>query len=155
MNKDIKLIATDLDGTFLNNESEISNFNKEVFEYLSNNGVEIILSTGRPFEGMIRYKRHLNNKNNSIVLNGAIITDSGGKFIYDEPLDEKTALKVMDIYQKYKKENVYLHVYSGNKYIASEENRKPRKGACTMEYRLTVNLPYPFFRSKNIINNKA
>ena len=122
MNKDIKLIATDLDGTFLNNESEISPFNKEIFDYLANNGVEIILSTGRPFEGMVRYKRHLNNKNNSIVLNGAIITDSGEKFIYDETLDEETALKVMEIYKKYKRHDIYLHVYSGNKYIASEED---------------------------------
>lgn len=122
MNRDIKLIATDLDGTFLNNESEISSFNKEIFDYLANNGVEIVLSTGRPFEGMIRYKRHLNNKDNSIVLNGAIITDEGGKFIYDEPLDEKTALKIMDIYEEYKKYNIFMHVYSGNKYVASEED---------------------------------
>lgn len=48
--KNIKLIATDLDATLLNNESEISKYNKEIFEYLMNNGVEIILSTGRPFE---------------------------------------------------------------------------------------------------------
>lgn len=119
MKNNIKLIATDLDGTFLNNESEISEYNKEIFKYLENNGVEIVLSTGRPFEGMIRYKKHLNNKNNSIVLNGAIITDGGEKFIYDEPLDEKTALKIMDISKKY---DVFMHVYSGNRYVASEED---------------------------------
>lgn len=117
--KNIKLIATDLDGTLLNNESEISKYNKEIFEYLMNNGIEIILSTGRPFEGMIRYKNYLNNKNESIVLNGSLIVDDSGKFVYNEPLEEKTAFKIMDIYKKY---DVYLHVYCGNKYIASEED---------------------------------
>ena len=106
--KNIKLIATDLDGTLLNNESEISKYNKEIFEYLMNNGVEIILSTGRPFEGMIRYKNYLNNKSESIVLNGSLIVDDSGKFVYNEPLEEKTAFKIMDIYKKY---DVYLHVY--------------------------------------------
>ena len=52
----IKLIATDLDGTLLNNNSEISNYNKKVLKKLMNNGIEIIFSTGRPFEGMKRYK---------------------------------------------------------------------------------------------------
>ena len=117
--ENIKLIATDLDSTLLNNESEISDYNKEIFEYLMNNGIEIVLSTGRPFEGMIRYKNYLNNKNHSIVLNGALIVDDSGKFVYNEPLEEKTSLKIMNIYKKY---DVYLHVYCGNKYIASEED---------------------------------
>ncbi|MEI0525730.1 Cof-type HAD-IIB family hydrolase [Brachyspira murdochii] len=113
----IKLIATDLDGTFLNNESEISDYNKKVFQYLMNNGIEIILSTGRPFNGMQRYKNMINNDNYSIVFNGAIIADTNGKFIYNKVIDEVSSRGVANLVNKYK---VYLHVYSGNKYIVSE-----------------------------------
>lgn len=118
--KNIKLIATDLDGTLLNNQSEISEYNKEIFAYLEKKGVEIVLSTGRPYDGMIRYKKYLNNKNHSIVLNGSMIVDKNGDFVYDEPLDKDTAEKIMNIYKKY--EDVYLHVYRGNKCIISKED---------------------------------
>ena len=113
----IKLIATDLDGTLLNSESEISDYNKKVFQYLMNNGIEIILSTGRPFNGMQRYKDMINNDNYSIVFNGAIIADTNGKFVYNKVIDEASSRKIADLIDKYK---VYLHVYSGNKYIVSE-----------------------------------
>jgi len=117
--KDIKLIATDLDGTLLNDNGEISEYNAEIFQYLMDKGVEIILSTGRHFEGMKRYNEYLNNKNYSIVLNGAAISDFNGNFIYEKPIEKDTAEKIMDIYGKY---DLYLHVYSGHKYIVSKED---------------------------------
>ncbi|WP_297205603.1 Cof-type HAD-IIB family hydrolase [uncultured Brachyspira sp.] len=118
----IKLIATDLDGTLLNNNSEISNYNKKVLKKLMNNGIEIIFSTGRPFEGMKRYKDIIENDNHSIVFNGAIIADSNGDFIYNKPINKDTAMYIIDIYNKYKHKDIYLHVYSGNQYIVSEED---------------------------------
>ncbi len=40
--KGIRLIATDLDGTFLNSDSCISDYNNKIFQYLIKNGIEII-----------------------------------------------------------------------------------------------------------------
>lgn len=127
--KNIKLVATDLDGTLLNNYSEISDYNKKVLQNLMNKGIEVVLSTGRPLNGMIRYKNILNNNNHSIVFNGAVIADNDGNFIYNKPIDKNTAMHIIDIYNKYKKEDIYLHVYSGNKYIVSEEDFYFRKYA--------------------------
>lgn len=45
---DIKLIATDLDGTLLNNDSEISDYNRDVLKHCINNGIELIFASGRP-----------------------------------------------------------------------------------------------------------
>lgn len=113
----IKLIATDLDGTFLNSSSSISDFNKKIFQSIIKSGIEIILSTGRPFNGMKRYKDMIENDNYSIVFNGAIIADTYGNFIYNRVIDENTSKSICNLYKKY---DVYLHVYSGNKYIVSE-----------------------------------
>lgn len=120
--RNIKLVATDLDGTLLNDYSEISDYNKKVLQNLMNRGIEVILSTGRPLNGMIRYKNILNNNNHSIVFNGSVVADNDGNFIYNKPIDKDTAMNIIDIYNKYKSKDIYLHVYSGNKYIVSEED---------------------------------
>lgn len=116
-NNNIKLIATDLDGTYLNSESSISDYNKKVFQKLINEGIEIILATGRAFNGMRRYKDMIDNKNHSIVFNGSVIADTDGNFIYNKVIDEDSSRAIANLHNKYK---VYLHVYSGNKYIVSK-----------------------------------
>ncbi|CRF31649.1 hydrolase [Brachyspira suanatina] len=114
---DIKLIATDLDGTFFNSNTSISDYNKDVFQFLMKNGVEIILATGRSLSGMKLYKDILGNDNYSIIFNGAAIIDNEGNFIYDKVIDSDTSKSIISIYNKY---NVYLHVYRQNMHIASE-----------------------------------
>lgn len=115
--KGIRLIATDLDGTFLNSDSCISDYNNRIFQYLIKNGIEIIFSTGRPFNEAKRYKDMINNNNYSIVFNGAVIADTNGKFVYNKVIDENTSKSICSIYRDY---DVYLHVYSGERYIVSE-----------------------------------
>ena len=82
-----------------------------------NEGIEIILSTGRPFNGMKRYKDMIENDNYSIVFNGAIIADTNGNFIYNKVIDSDISKSILNLYKKY---DVYLHVYSGERYIVSE-----------------------------------
>lgn len=49
MNKKIKLVAIDIDGTLLDSKENISKNTKEIIEKLNNNGTHIVLSTGRTF----------------------------------------------------------------------------------------------------------
>ena len=81
----IKLIATDLDGTLLNNNKEISKFNQEILKTLINDyNVQLILSSGRPYEGVKSYNKLLENNNYSIIFNGASIVDNNGNVIYKQ-----------------------------------------------------------------------
>ncbi|AUJ50407.1 Cof-type HAD-IIB family hydrolase [Brachyspira hyodysenteriae] len=117
INSNIKLIATDLDGTFFNSSSAISDYNKDVFQFLMKNGIEIILATGRSLSGMKNYKDIIANNNDSIIFNGAAIIDNDGNFIYDKVIDSEISKSIIDIYDKY---DVYLHLYRRNMHIASE-----------------------------------
>ena len=108
----IKLIATDLDGTLLNNNSDISDYNRDVLKHCINKGIELIFASGRPFDGLKRYNKYLDNNNYSIVCNGSVITDSEGNIVYNEVIKEKDVFYLI----------VYLHVYNGNQYIVSEED---------------------------------
>ncbi len=48
MNKNIKLIALDLDGTLLNTNGEVSSHGMDVLKQLHNNGIKIMICSGRP-----------------------------------------------------------------------------------------------------------
>ena len=104
----IKLIATDLDGTLLNNNKEISKFNQEILKTLINDyNVQLILSSGRPYEGVKSYNKLLENNNYSIIFNGASIVDNNGNVIYKQTVEEN---------------DVCVHVYDNGKYIVSKED---------------------------------
>src|SRR5690554_1188542 len=65
------LIAIDLDGTLLNNDSKIPLKNKEVIHKLLDKGHMVVLATGRPFHATIDIY-------NELDLTTPVITDNGG-----------------------------------------------------------------------------
>ena len=50
--KDIKLVALDLDGTLFDNNSRISERNLTTIRSITDKGIHVVISTGRPFEGI-------------------------------------------------------------------------------------------------------
>ena len=56
----IKLIAIDLDGTLVNNEGNISDENKKAIQKAKDEGVKVVLCTGRPLLGMVEVLKECN-----------------------------------------------------------------------------------------------
>ncbi|MBW6409205.1 sugar-phosphatase [Clostridium weizhouense] len=54
-----KLIAIDMDGTLLTTDKKISERNKEAIKKAEEKGVKVVLTSGRPIEGLIRYLKEL------------------------------------------------------------------------------------------------
>lgn len=67
------LIYLDLDGTLLNNASQISKNSKEYIDLLKKNGHHVVLVTGRPYRGCIHFYEQLKLDTPLIVDNGATI----------------------------------------------------------------------------------
>jgi len=73
-----KAIALDLDGTLLNSKKEISKRNKEVIQKAAEQGIKIILASGRPIPGMrkIAHQLHLEEVGGYVLAyNGGLIVD--------------------------------------------------------------------------------
>ncbi|MEI0492017.1 Cof-type HAD-IIB family hydrolase [Brachyspira intermedia] len=116
----IKLIATDLDGTLLNNNKEISKFNQEILKTLINDyKIELVLSSGRGFDGIKKYNDILCNSNYSIVTNGSNIIDSNGNILYRKRLEEDISKGIIKLAEKY---DVCLHFFDDLKYIVSRDD---------------------------------
>ncbi len=89
----IKLVVTDVDGTLLDENSQLPDLNKEaVYECLSR-GIRVILATGKSIFAIKYLIETLQLKLPQITLNGAVVVDSsynilkavriGSKYFYD------------------------------------------------------------------------
>ncbi|OAN13287.1 HAD family hydrolase [Photobacterium jeanii] len=64
-----KLVALDMDGTLLNSQGEISPRTKEAIAQARQQGVHVVLASGRPLEGMTKYLAELDmNSDQDYVL---------------------------------------------------------------------------------------
>lgn len=101
-----KLIAMDMDDTFLNDDMCISEENKAAVRKAEQAGVKVIIASGRSYASTKQYIRELALPNLTISLNGAYIHD---------PLDDRvvSAFPIdTDITQKILKEIEPFHVYT-------------------------------------------
>lgn len=56
----IKLVAVDLDGTLLNSQNQVSPENKRAIQKAKEQGVKVVLVTGRPLKGMLHILEECN-----------------------------------------------------------------------------------------------
>ncbi|PTY40996.1 Cof-type HAD-IIB family hydrolase [Brachyspira hampsonii] len=116
----IKLIAADLDGTLLNSNKEISEYNQKIIKKLINEyNIDFILSSGRGFDGVKKYNDILDNSNYSIVMNGSNIIDFNGNVLYRKRLEENISKGIIKLAENY---DVCLHFFDDLKYIVSKED---------------------------------
>lgn len=77
------VIASDLDGTLLNSQLQISKKNKQVLRQLKSKGAHIVLCTGRPFLGMAHFipEIGLDKDDYTISYNGSLVQSADCKKI--------------------------------------------------------------------------
>ncbi|RHX82639.1 Cof-type HAD-IIB family hydrolase [Lactobacillus helveticus] len=72
----IKLIAVDLDGTLLSSGNTILPETQRMLRVASENGIKVVLATGRPFSGVL-----------PIAFNGAVVQTIAGKVLMSQELN--------------------------------------------------------------------
>ena len=94
----IKLIATDLDGTFLTDKKEITPFTRSVVEEAVMKGICFVPATGRAFSAVPKEVLSLAHTEYVITSNGAAIYSvSKKKRIYECLLAEESVKKVLEL----------------------------------------------------------
>ena len=95
--KDIKLVALDLDGTLFDNSSRISKRNLTAIRSITDKGIHVVISTGRPFEGIPFDQIKGTGINYAITANGSGIYEiSTGKCLYENAMDEKLVTPILN-----------------------------------------------------------
>ncbi|WP_077215141.1 Cof-type HAD-IIB family hydrolase [Bacillus dakarensis] len=93
----IKCIAIDMDGTLLRRTNEISDENREAIKKAQEQGVEVVIATGRSFAEAIYLLEDAGVKCPVICVNGAEIRSIHQEIIKVNPLDKEKAQAVYEV----------------------------------------------------------
>lgn len=137
-----KLIAIDLDGTLFNSYGEISEENRKAIKYALNEGVEVVLASGREPRTMEKISLDLGIKNFLISGNGAsVYSIKDKKNIFESYIDKENVLGIIDLC---KNNSIFLNIYTNIGIIAeafnynvkvfnNENNYKPKDKQTNIE----------------------
>lgn len=133
MDKNIKLIATDIDGTLLKKDYTCPTGLMECLENLEQKGVKVCLVTGRMHQAAIKIHQLLNLKNPLVSYQGGQINSADGKILYQKVLDKNCIKKAV----KWAREkNIHLQLYFNDTLYAENDNEYIQR------YSREQNVPY-------------
>lgn len=102
MSHKIKMIGLDMDGTLLTTEKKVTAYTKQVLQKTLEQGIEVVLSTGRSITGIPKELLEMPGMKYAVTINGARIIDlQKEEAIYENTLSMETALRLLDIVGEY------------------------------------------------------
>lgn len=114
--KQIRLIALDLDGTLFNPESRINERNLAVIKKMKEQGVHVVIASGRPYAGLPLEQLQGTGIEYAITTNGSSIYELESekcihdKCIFEDPLENDTALSLLDYLLT---KDIHLDIFMG------------------------------------------
>jgi len=121
----VKLIAIDMDGTLLNEHSELNPATIEAVHAAQAQGIKVVLCTGRPLSGVTPFIKQLGFKGDDeyvITFNGAMAQTVEGQIITSLTL---THNDYIDIEALSRKLGVHCHVESEDHIYTANANLSP------------------------------
>lgn len=98
--REIETMVFDIDGTLVDGDGKIMEKTKKAIIDVQNQGVHIILASGRPFKSMLALAKELElDKHKGIILcnNGAMAYDTkNSKIIFETPIDHDLVLEILE-----------------------------------------------------------
>lgn len=113
----MKLIATDLDGTLLNENGEVSERNAQALKAAVKQGVQVVVATGRSYQSANKAIQAVGLNLPIISLNGASMYNAYGENLKSISLSKESSRKVVEQCQA---NQVYFELYT-NKGVLSPD----------------------------------
>lgn len=92
----MKLFVTDLDGTLLNSNNQISRENIEALKLAHEKGIEIAIATGRTYADAISICKKANISAHIISNNGSLIHSKTGNKLMSSAIDKKHVKEILN-----------------------------------------------------------
>ena len=110
MERNIKMVVTDMDYTLLNKEKKISERNAKALKDAIDAGVHVVLATGRIFTSAVYFARELGIITPIIASNGAIIAESDlSEIYYEKPLPYDAGVRMIELC---KERGLFCHLFT-------------------------------------------
>ncbi len=136
----MKLIALDLDGTLFNNQSQISNENIKTISKATAAGINVVISTGRPFCGLPFEAIKDTGIKYAITANGSAIYDiKARKCLYENCLDDETSFSIINyLMNKRVHMDAFIAGQGYSPYKCLEDAKELQMPASLKEYIMTT-----------------
>ena len=121
-----KALFTDLDGTLLNDKSEISEGNRSAVEKLREAGHHIVLTTGRPLASAIKQANVLGLTGKGcflIAFNGGVLYDLEKQSVIDRTV--MPLRLVFEIFDQANRRKIHIQTYSESKVLVEPRCANP------------------------------
>lgn len=134
----VQIIASDMDGTLLNDKMVISKRNAAAVKEAQKQGVHFIVSTGRAYDEVKPLITEAGFNCPMITLNGALVLDENGKEISAAPIPDSIAKKIM---LTLKKNGLYFEVITA-KGVCSDNKAKRIENFAELLASISPDTPY-------------
>lgn len=134
----VQIIASDMDGTLLNDKMVISKRNAAAVKEAQKQGVHFIVSTGRAYDEVKPLITEASFNCPMITLNGAFVLDEEGKEISAAPIPDSIAKKIM---LTLKKNGLYFEVITA-KGVCSDNKAKRIENFAELLASISPDTPY-------------
>ena len=120
MDKKIKMIAADLDGTLLRDDKTIDPYTLDVISKAVESGVIFVIATGRPYNGVPQELLDIKGIRYAMTSNGARVVDTKtGESVIQKLLPREKGIKALEIGAKY--DTLQEIYYSGQGYAEKKK----------------------------------
>ena len=154
-----KFVAIDLDGTMLNSYGIVTENTKNVIKKVLNEGIEVIIASGRPIDSIKTIAKEIESKKYFIAGNGALIYDiQNDRIIYEKYMSKEKVLEIIKIceensisYNLYTETTIiakalkYNVLYYHKENLKKEENKRTNITIVDDIHKYVENLENPRF----------
>ena len=116
-----KMIATDMDGTLLDDAKNISPVTLNIIKQAINDGALFAFSTGRPQQAIFKYRNIVSPDSYIIAYNGAMIMSGDNEIIFEQGLSTESAIQILDYVKYY---DTTACIWSRNKLYVNKLNQR-------------------------------
>ena len=156
----IKLIASDMDGTLLNERHNIDKETVVAIKKAEEAGIVFAISTGREYDTVEPLLKENNIKCQCVLMNGAEYRDEDGNILEEINIEQKTATEIIHILQK---EKVSARIFTNKGIYTTDTKEEALKEMVyrtlsfnpefTQEEALEFAKMQPYFVNLNYISN--
>lgn len=143
MNKHIRMVGLDLDGTLLTSKKELTERTKRTLEKAVAQGCEVLISTGRPVTAIPEELLTFPGIKYAVTTNGArVIKTKTRETVYENLLSMDVAAQVLDILADY--DDLYEVVIDGQGYTKADYLRNVKEyyeSPSMQKYMLSTRVP--------------
>ena len=121
----VKIVASDLDGTLLAPNHQLSDFTKQTLTKLHGQGYTFIFATGRHHVDVAGIRKQTGIPAYMITSNGARVHDQDDNLMYAKNIPAELVQSVVDVFKK--DPEIFIHIYMNDEWLLNRDDETMKK----------------------------